>query len=284
MLGFCQAWRRDVAKADKIQTNISPPSTSTTAKSLVDGWEGKGLEPWRGVGVGVFNRQRGLQPSLRLLYVLKNKKCMYRIPLETEKIYHIYNRGINGENLFREERNYRFFMKRYAHYLGEAVDTFAYCLLKNHFHLLVRVKSVAERTQIRQKPSVKGANTILLDPSRQFGHLFNSYTQAINKAYGRTGSLFEESFARIHVDENRYFTNLINYIHTNPVKHGFTDDFTDYRHSSYQSHLSSKPSKLEREEVLEWFGGRQDFSDFHDTNQTNKAIEKYILAFDISII
>ena len=205
---------------------------------------------------------------------------MYHIPLEAEKIYHIYNRGINRENIFKEERNYRFFLKRYAHYLSKAVDTFAYCLLKNHFHLLIRIKSVAERTQIRDKPSIKGETTILIDPSRQFGHLFNSYAQTINKSYGRTGSLFEESFARIHVDNNVYFTNMINYIHTNPVKHGFTNDFTDYPHSSYQSHLSLKPSKLEREEVLEWFGGKEYFSNFHDTERTNKGIEKYILDFE----
>ena len=66
----------------------------------------------------------------------------HQIPLEAHKVYHIYNRGINGTNIFYEERNYAYFLEKYAHYLHNWVDTFAYCLLKNHFHLLIRVKEL----------------------------------------------------------------------------------------------------------------------------------------------
>ncbi len=54
--------------------------------------------------------------------------------------YHIYNRGINGENIFKEERNYAYFLSKYTIYLNPILETYAYCLLKNHFHLLVKVK------------------------------------------------------------------------------------------------------------------------------------------------
>jgi len=57
------------------------------------------------------------------------------------------------------------------------------------------------------------------------------------------------------VGNDSYLTTLIDYIHKNPVKHGFTDTFEDYPYSSYQSHISEKATKLDRKYVLEWFGG-----------------------------
>jgi len=59
--------------------------------------------------------------------------------------YHIYNRGNSGEILFREERNYPYFLKLYAKYIEPVEETFAYCLLSNHFHFIVRIKSVEEQ-------------------------------------------------------------------------------------------------------------------------------------------
>ena len=203
----------------------------------------------------------------------------YKIPLEAGEIYHIYNRGINGCNLFYEERNYAFFLQKYAKYVSPVMDTLAYCLLKNHFHLLVRIKSEEERTQLREKPSPKG-KYITLSPSRQLAHCFNSYAQAINKAYNRTSSLFEEDFERKKVTSDIYLTTLIDYIHKNPVKHGFTDDFTDYPHSSYRSHLSEKKTNLERKYVLDWFGGRNELEKFHHQNKEYDKIKDLIIEFD----
>jgi REP element-mobilizing transposase RayT len=65
-------------------------------------------------------------------------------PLEPDRIYHIYNRGINGENIFKEERNYRYFLEKYAKCISPIADTYAYCLLKNHFHLAVKIKTEQE--------------------------------------------------------------------------------------------------------------------------------------------
>ena len=58
--------------------------------------------------------------------------------------YHIYNRGTNGESIFREERNYRHFLKLNSIHIRPVADTYAYCLLNNHFHFLIRVKSIDE--------------------------------------------------------------------------------------------------------------------------------------------
>lgn len=85
------------------------------------------------------------------------------LPLEPGYCYHIYNRGNNRENLFREEDNYRYFLDRYFHYLSPVVDTFAYCLLKNHFHLLIRVKAPSDLRGFPNLEGLTGTNT-----SRQF--------------------------------------------------------------------------------------------------------------------
>ncbi|VAW26606.1 hypothetical protein MNBD_BACTEROID06-1301 [hydrothermal vent metagenome] len=58
--------------------------------------------------------------------------------------YHIYNRGINSETLFKEARNYSYFLDKYNQYLSPVVNTLAYCLLGNHFHLLILVKEQSE--------------------------------------------------------------------------------------------------------------------------------------------
>ena len=67
----------------------------------------------------------------------------YRCPLEKGTFYHIYNRGNAGTRLFYKKENYEFFLHRYSEYLSPFVDTFALCLLPNHFHLLVQVKEEA---------------------------------------------------------------------------------------------------------------------------------------------
>lgn len=66
----------------------------------------------------------------------------YYPPLEAGKTYHIYNRGINGTTIFKSDANYRHFLKLYDEHCSCMVDTYAYCLLGNHFHLLVKVKDI----------------------------------------------------------------------------------------------------------------------------------------------
>ena len=62
-------------------------------------------------------------------------------PLLYDTFYHIYSRGVNGEDIFVEERNYDLFVKIFGKHLTPVADLFAYCLLRNHFHLSVRIKS-----------------------------------------------------------------------------------------------------------------------------------------------
>ena len=167
-------------------------------------------------------------------------------PLISGHYYHIYNRGNNRENLFIEERNYHYFFKLYTHYIYPIADTYAYCLMRNHFHLLVGMKPQPQNHY-----------------SQAFSNLFSTYTKAINKQYQRTGSLFEKPFKRIHIDSDRYFITLIRYIHQNPQKHQFTDDFRTYPYSSYQTIYQQKNSRIPHHQVINWFGNRQSFATLH---------------------
>jgi putative transposase len=183
------------------------------------------------------------------------------VKLEPGKFYHIYNRGNNKENIFLEEKNYYYFLELYGKYIGPIADTYAYCLMPNHFHLLIGIKDEQNTSQVLETCEVSGSKE--LQPSQQFSNLFNAYTKAINNTYQRTGSLFQERFGRIEINNEYYFSQLVQYIHLNPQKHGFVEDFRDYKFSSYHSHLSGKRTNLKREEVLKWFGDKAAYQSFH---------------------
>jgi REP element-mobilizing transposase RayT len=148
--------------------------------------------------------------------------------------------------------------------------------LGNHFHLLVRIKEPEEilidRIPKRGGKILTGFETLsglekyeklTQFASKSFSNLFNAYAQALNKQQGRQGTLFERPFRRKLVDSERYFRQLVVYIHSNPVHHGFTDNFKDYPWSSYGTIVSVKPTKLLRNQVLGWFDGQGNFVERH---------------------
>jgi REP element-mobilizing transposase RayT len=171
-----------------------------------------------------------------------------REPLQAGRFYHVYNRGNARADLFFEERNYAYFLDRYQKYVSPGVDTFAYCLMKNHFHFLVRVKT---------------CEVSHVDTMRRFSRFFNCYAKSINSVYGRTGSLFQKRFHRKELTDVEALQTVMLYIHMNPVKHRFAEDFRDYRHSSYNAILTEEPTFLAREEVVHWFGGKERLEWFH---------------------
>jgi len=168
---------------------------------------------------------------------------------EAGQYYHVYNRGNNGENIFIEERNYNYFLEKVKKYILPIADVYAYCLLKNHFHIVLRIKDKINLPE-------KFKERIHLP----FSNLFNSYSKSINKAYDRTGSLFQEHLQRNRIENEKYLRQLI----LNPVKHKFSKDFQSYRHSSYRSYLSDKQSSIDREFILELFNDLENFIFCHD--------------------
>ncbi len=172
----------------------------------------------------------------------------YRTPLTSGKIYHIYNRGNNRENLFVEARNYHYFLRLYKRYIPPIADTLAYCLLPNHFHFLVRMKF------IHGGP---------MDFSKPFAAFFGAYSKAFNKAYNRTGRLFEGRFKRKEVTDGDYLLHLVVYIHLNPQTHGFVSDFKEWPHTSFRLFSSRKGPFMAKSLVMEMFGGLEEFDIAH---------------------
>jgi hypothetical protein len=218
-------------------------------------------------------------------------------PLRYDTYYHIYNRGVNRGSIFFEERNCEYFLKLYEKHIAPVADTFAYCLLDNHFHVSVRVKAEDEIKTLRvflpnggQLKQGTSANRDQSQPrkplgsehyvSTQFSNFLNAYAKSINKAYQRTGSLFQHPFGRIPIKTDRQFWNVIAYIHQNPQKHGLVGDFREWKHSSYGLLSGSMPTFLRRDIVLAWFGGRKAYLDLH-ADWINDARSKWFAGDDI---
>ena len=186
----------------------------------------------------------------------------YYTRFEAGCFYHVYNCTVDKKKLFANTDNYFFFLRRYNDYLSGVVDTYVYNLLGNHFHLLLRVKSLAELTLYKKmtQQDKQPKKDIVVKPDRvhdivshQFKKFFQSYAMAFNKQQERTGTLFQTPFKRAKIDSNYYLKSCVRYIHTNAQKHGLVKDFRDYPWSSYHSYLSQKPTKLHREQAIEWF-------------------------------
>lgn len=126
----------------------------------------------------------------------------------------------------------------------------------NHFHFLLRIKD--EETLLSEK--IEDYRKL----SFRFGTCFNAYAKAYNKKYNRVSSLFENRFGRSEIKSDAHFTSIISYIHFNPQRHRYINDFREWRYSSYQTFLSDKETLLPRAEIIDWFGGVNAFLEAHD--------------------
>jgi putative transposase len=199
--------------------------------------------------------------------------------MEEEKIYHIFNRGNNKENIFLTRENYLFFLRRYKEYLHNYLDTYAYCLMPNHFHFLVKVKEpapVIETSTSKNLKTIEVLSPKLTPLEKALKDFFISYSKAFNNANDRTGSLFQYKFKRKLIDNDSYYSAITAYIHLNPVKAKLCESPEDWEFSSYKAYLGSKPTSLKRGEVLEWFGGMNGFKEFHSSYQSFSGIDKYL--------
>lgn len=195
--------------------------------------------------------------------------------------YHLFNHANGYENLFTESKNYDFFLERLSLHVLPVAHIYAYCLMPNHFHLLVKIRSEKELLDYfeqkgKSRPGEVENDTKIIEPitgsdqlflvkkvSKSFSNLFNSYTQAFNKMYDRMGSLFMQNMKREDVNDDGGFCKVVHYIHANPVHHQFVKGIDQWPHSSYKIFLSKAPTKLDREYVLQVFGGLDWFIKYH---------------------
>lgn len=194
--------------------------------------------------------------------------------MDPSQSYHVFNHANGSENIFREEENYRFFLQQYGKYLGDVVDTYAFCLMPNHFHLLVGVQ-----------PNLSGFQNLtglIKHPSKNpaikaFSDFFNSYTKAYNRRYERKGNLFIRAFNRRPILDERQWQETFLYIHLNPVKHGFVKNHQDWKWSSWHSYqFLDNPSSLNRTYFINFFDGLEHIKNMMEAKREfllNKDLE-----------
>lgn len=196
--------------------------------------------------------------------------------------YHVYNHANGWDNLFETPEHYSIFLQKAIRFLHPVATLHAYCLMPNHFHLLIKIReefeminkivenedlSVLINMELRVKKLMKLKS---LDPiyfiTQQFSNFFNSYAQILNKSTKRRGSLFQRSYKSIEVADEEYFRNVVRYIHRNPVHHNFTSRPEDWDRSSYNEYKYSREGVACQSEVLNLFGGLDNFIEFHEMN------------------
>ncbi|MES2851258.1 MAG: hypothetical protein V4685_19575 [Bacteroidota bacterium] len=198
----------------------------------------------------------------------------YHQPLLPSETYHLFSRAVGNERLFREEKNYVYFLDKLSFHTGNVADIFTYSLLPNHFHLVIKIKAfetVVEHFQTIKKkkfdPLINDLPEFIME---RFSNFLNSYTKSINKMYNRKGALFMDYVKRNRTEKEKDFTTFIFYVHKNAVRHGYTNKIGEWKYDAYNSLLSDKPTKLLRNEVLQWFGGKERFMDFHTRSVETK--------------
>lgn len=188
--------------------------------------------------------------------------------------YHIFNRGISKEKIFFQQRNYFYFLRKYEEYLSDFVETYAYCLLPNHFHFLVKVKDFFLSNE--KIPSLEKMESFCR-AVEQFRRFFISYSMSINKQERRRGSLFIKNFKRKLILNDNDIRKTIFYIHYNPIYHNICREISDYKWSSYSSLLSNKSTKLTRNSIFELFSNSSNFVNFHNQNLFKEDFERILI-------
>lgn len=172
-----------------------------------------------------------------------------------ESYYHVYARGHGRQNLFRDEEDFETFTNLFARYLSreqardrngkpyphlnKKVSLLCYCLMKNHFHLL-----------LYQRP--EGAMSSLMRA------IMTSYSRYFNKKYGLSGALFESRYKASRISSDPYLMHISRYIHLNPK------NWKAYPYSSIQDYFIGKPEWLESQQVIDLFGSLPIYADFLD--------------------
>lgn len=190
----------------------------------------------------------------------------YKSTLKPDGVYHVYNRANGSEKLFLNDSNYRHFLQKFKFYVHPIAEVYCYCLMPNHFHVLLKIRSeeIVSKyfDQLVEKKNIK---QLEVDQriTLQFSHLFNSYTKAFNKYYGRMGGLFISRYNRILIKDDLQFINTVKYIHLNPVQARLVNSPDDWTYSSFNAYTTNSKTLVNKEEVLLYFDDRKNFLHEH---------------------
>jgi len=176
--------------------------------------------------------------------------------------YHIYNRGAHKQNIFKEHSNYLFVIQNLKIYSKELdLSIIAYCLMPNHYHLLVHQNGNYPTGLLAQR-------------------VFNRYTKAFNNSYSHSGTLFEGPYRSKLVDEDNYLIHLCKYIHTNPIKAGLVEYPEMWDYSNYQEFIGVRNGVLFNQAFFDnYFQSSEDYRNFVLENLVNNKMPEEIYLF-----
>ena len=175
------------------------------------------------------------------------------VDLTVGDYYHIYNRAVSGNQLFREEHNYWFFISKIKKYLLDSVAILAYCLMPTHYHFLVKLKKLSLPTAMQR--------------------MAMSYSASYNKIYMRSGHLFQGRYQLRFIGTLPYLVQAANYIHINPWSAGLVRSPDDWQMSSYLEYIGKRQVDfIDYSIVLDEFGSGKD--PFYTENMMN--YRKYV--------
>jgi REP element-mobilizing transposase RayT len=217
--------------------------------------------------------------------------------LEPEGTYHIYNHANGSEKIFRRTADYDYFLQQYTLYIAPIADTYCFCLMPNHFHMLVRIKPEDElirffeglfglrrmraarqlaaaagpgasaegiQQHLRRLPTAFDVWPLEKHLSKQFSNLFSAYTQSLNKRTGRMGSMFMKNFKRKKIGDMNYLHTLVKYIHRNPVDAGLCAAVEEWPYSSYRYICRADSWFVDAKEVISWYDDVENFKFAHE--------------------
>jgi putative transposase len=168
-------------------------------------------------------------------------------PIIPGEFFHIYNRAIGNDLLFETDIDYAKWIELLKKYLLPVCEIHSYCLLSNHYHLLIKVRETIETNVF----------------SKQMANAGNAYSKWKNLTSGRRGGLFMTPFKRKHLTDNNYLTWCLWYIHRNPLHHGFTKEWQLWKYSSFAVYNSGKPSLITKDFFINLFGSIELLLNYH---------------------
>ena len=187
-------------------------------------------------------------------------------------IYHIYNQGNNRQKIFFNKENYLFFLNKIKNHILPYADILAWCLMPNHFHLMVLVNEIEVEDWMGSGSVASSRTPTKININKSIGIMLASYTRAINKQNNAIGSLFRNKtkaecincpkgitpswfknngITQINITdpEKQYPQMCFNYIHENPVKAGLVERVKDWEFSSAKDYAGLRDGKLINREV-----------------------------------
>lgn len=181
-----------------------------------------------------------------------------------DQYYHIYSRGVAKQKIFLDAQDYGYFIGLFKRYLSpknqiskkhgtyvnysSIINLNAFCLMPNHFHLLVYQSESTAITQLMRS-------------------IVTSYSLYFNKRYARVGPVFQSRFKASTIDKTNYLEHISRYIHLNP------SNWKNYPYSSLAYYLGSKDAEwIKPEPIMALFGASQTYQDFLEDYEGQKEI------------